>query len=153
MTSASTSAGPRGFTLIELTVALAVVGILAAFGWGGYSQYVHKAKRAEGRAALLHVLLQQERQFSYRHSYRAFHPGAEETEFKWFSGDRPETSAYSLAAQACEDQDLRSCVLVSATPGGALVNAAHADGQCGTLYADSRGRRRADGGDNGLHCW
>lgn len=144
-----TSRTKRGFTLIELTVALAIVGILATLGWGGYSQHVLKTKRAEGRAAVLQVLLQQERQLSYRHSYRAFVPGTAETEFKWYSGDRPETSAYSISAQACGDEDIRSCVRVTATPGGALVNTAYHDKRCGVLYADSLGRRGADGND----CW
>jgi type IV pilus assembly protein PilE len=140
----------RGFTLLELTVALAVVGILASLGWSGYSQHVQKARRAEGRAALLQALLQQERQFSYRHSYQAFAPGARGTEFKWYSGDRPETSAYSIAAQACEGEDLRSCVRLTAVPGGPLVDAAYRDERCGTLHIDSRGGRGADGGAS---CW
>ncbi|OWY28996.1 pilus assembly protein [Herbaspirillum robiniae] len=140
----------RGFTLIELGVTLAVIGVLAALGWGGYSHHILKAKRAEGRAALLHVLLQQERQYAYQHSYLAFRPGVNAAEFKWYSGERPHTSAYSIAAEPCGDEDLRGCVRVTATPGGPMVNSAWRDGQCGQLYADSRGRRGADGG---LACW
>ncbi|MBB5391485.1 MULTISPECIES: type IV pilin protein [unclassified Herbaspirillum] len=145
----TTSRTQHGFTLIELTMAIAIVGILATLAWSGYSQHLLKTRRAEGRAAVLQVLLQQERQFSYRHSYRAFVPGAQETEFKWHSGERPETSAYSISAQACDGEDLHSCVRVTATPGGALVDSAYRDERCGALYADSRGRRGADGND----CW
>lgn len=139
----------HGFTLIELTVAIAIIGILATLGWSGYSQHILKIKRAEGRAALLQVLLQQERQFSYLNSYQAFIPGPAQTQFKWYSGDRPETSAYSIAAQACPNEDIRSCVRVTATPGDTLVNTGYRDAQCGALYADSRGRR----GANSDGCW
>lgn len=139
----------HGFTLIELTVAIAVIGILATLGWSGYSQHILKTKRAEGRAALLQVLLQQERQFSYLNSYQAFTSEPAQTQFKWYSGDRPETSAYSIAAQACPNENIRSCVRVTATPGGVLVNTGYRDAQCGALYADSRGRRGADGDG----CW
>jgi type IV pilus assembly protein PilE len=106
-----------GFTLIELTVTLSVVGVLAALSWGGYSHHVQKTRRAEGRAALLHVLLQQERQYAYRHSYQAFSPGANVGEFKWYSGEHPGSSAYSIAAGPCDNEDLRGCVRVAATPG------------------------------------
>ncbi|KAF1044102.1 MAG: hypothetical protein GAK35_01890 [Herbaspirillum frisingense] len=140
----------HGFTLLELTAALAVVGLLAAIGWNSYSQYMLKARRAEGRAALLQVLIQQERQFSYQHRYQAFQPGAGETGFKWYSGETPSTIAYAIAAQACDGEDLSTCVRIIATPGGPAVNTAYRDEQCGILYADSRGRRGAAGG---AACW
>ncbi len=139
----------RGFSLLELMAALAIVILLAGLSWSSYQHYVGRARRAEGRAAVLQVLLQQERQFAYRHRYQAFQPGPAETGFKWYSGGTPATSAYALSAQACAGEDLASCVLVIATPGGAHVNAAYRDEQCGLLRADSRGTRSADGRD----CW
>lgn len=139
----------RGFTLLELMAALAIVILLAGLSWSSYQHYVSRARRAEGRAAILQVLLQQERQFAFGHRYQAFQPGPAETGFKWYSGGTPATSAYALSAQACAGEDLASCVQVSATPGGAHVNAAYGDSQCGVLRADSRGSRSADGSD----CW
>ncbi|EIJ45977.1 type-4 fimbrial pilin-related transmembrane protein [Herbaspirillum sp. GW103] len=140
---------PRGFTLLEILVSLAIVILLAALGWNGYRHIVQKAGRAEGRAAILHVLLQQERHHAYQHRYRAFQPGSAAQGFKWYSGATPQTSAYALSARACEEEDLSSCVLVTATPGGSGVNSGYEDRQCGVLQADSRGNRRADGKE----CW
>lgn len=146
MTTTHPMRSRRGFTLIELAATLAVVAVLASLAWAGYGHHVQKARRAEGRAALLQVLLQQERQFSLRHSYRAFSPGAGETEFKWFSGERPERSAYRLAALACPGEALDACVRVTATPSGS-----HSDAQCGALFADTLGRRGAATDADG--CW
>ncbi|BEV16960.1 prepilin-type N-terminal cleavage/methylation domain-containing protein [Herbaspirillum sp. DW155] len=149
MSPHSLPAPARGFTLLEILVSLAIVILLAGLGWNGYRHIVQKAARAEGRAALLHVLMQQERHHAYQHRYKAFQPGSAAHGFKWYSGATPQASAYALAARACDDEDLSSCVLVTATPGGSGVNTAYEDARCGVLQADSRGNRRADGKD----CW
>jgi type IV pilus assembly protein PilE len=51
----------RGFTLLELLVALALVGILATLAWPGYRDSQLRARRADGIEALLALQLAQEK--------------------------------------------------------------------------------------------
>jgi type IV pilus assembly protein PilE len=59
----------RGFTLIELMIAVAVIGILAAIAYPSYTQHVLKSRRAEAKAALLDLAARQERYFSINNRY------------------------------------------------------------------------------------
>lgn len=142
----------NGVTLVELAVVLLVVAILAAMAYPSYREAVLKSRRAEGKAALARLMQQQERYYSLRASYLAFsadNQGEEESRFKWFSGDSPSSSFYEIDARACEGEEISDCVVLSAWPGTARVNAAHSDKFCGRLTLNSRGERSADN----ERCW
>lgn len=51
----------KGFTLVELMIVVAIVGILAALAYPSYRQSVIRADRADGRLALQEVRMAQER--------------------------------------------------------------------------------------------
>ena len=51
----------RGFTLIELMVAVAIAGILAAVAYPNYTSYVQRSRRADAAAVLTAVVQAQER--------------------------------------------------------------------------------------------
>lgn len=59
----------RGFTLIEIMIAIAVVGILAAIAYPSYQDYVRRARRADGKEALLRVQIEQEKWRTSHTSY------------------------------------------------------------------------------------
>ncbi|RZI77661.1 MAG: type IV pilin protein [Variovorax sp.] len=44
---------PHGFTLIEVMIVVAIIGILAALAMPGYQEYIRRGHRAEARAGLM----------------------------------------------------------------------------------------------------
>jgi len=141
-----------GFTLIQVIVALAVIAILAGIAFPSYKEAVRKGKRAEGRAALYQLMLQQERFYSQRNRYIAFSSGASDEDgkrFKWYSGNSPGTSAYEIRGEACANDSIDNCVRLVATPGSAQVDASFRDPLCGVLSLTSTGQKDA----NAPECW
>ena len=58
-----------GFTLIELMITVAVVGILAAIAYPSYQQQVKQSRRADAQAALVSLAGVMEKNFSQNNSY------------------------------------------------------------------------------------
>lgn len=59
----------QGFTLIELVVAVAIVGILIAIAVPSYNTYVQKGNRAAAKTALLDLASRQESYYSLNNAY------------------------------------------------------------------------------------
>ncbi len=139
-----------GFTLVELMITVAIVGILAAIAFPSYQESVRKGQRAEARAALSNLMLQQERYMTQQGTYGAFTAGATSGTgafFKTFSGDSLTTGAYLLAAETCDapNADLKICVKVTAVP-------KRTDPAAGTLWMMSTGTKGCTGTESSK-CW
>ena len=141
----------HGFTLIELMITVAIIGILAAIAYPSYQDSILKGRRAEGRTALLNLLQQEERYYTQTGSYLSFGPAATGNNgtnaagattvtipFRTTSGDST-SYAYTLSADVCSNTlGLDECVLLSAAP-------QRADTAAGTLTVTSSGTKDCNG--------
>jgi type IV pilus assembly protein PilE len=61
----------RGFTLVELMVAVAIVSILLAIAVPSYSAYVKKSRRGEAEATLVDIAQREQQYFLDQRAYAA----------------------------------------------------------------------------------
>jgi type IV pilus assembly protein PilE len=118
--------GTRGFTLIELVMVIAIVGILMAIAIPSYNNSTTKARRADGQTALMDVMVRQERFYTENNTYStnlAALPA---------QAASPE-GYYTITAAAC-GTGIDSCVILTATPGTAQTSD-------GALTLNSRGQK------------
>ena len=134
----------HGFTLIELMITVAVIGILGAIAFPSYMESVRKSRRAEGRTAMMEVLQQQERYMTQNNTYLAFADTTTDKPFKNFSGDKRTGAAYHIGSRACSG-DIKLCVQVFGTP-------KYTDPKVTELTITSTGIKSCTGGDTSV-CW
>lgn len=58
-----------GFTLIELMITVAIVGILAAIAYPSYVEYIERGRRNDAKAVLLEAAQYMERHFTQSGTY------------------------------------------------------------------------------------
>lgn len=87
----------RGFTLIELMIAVAVIGILASIAYPSYTEYVRKARRTSAESALMEIANKQQTYLLSRREYAS----GEEAKAKLGFIDPPELNGhYEISVSA-----------------------------------------------------
>ena len=141
----------RGFTLIELMIAVVVIAIIAAVGFPSYQEYIRRGKRAEGKAHLLRAAQQMERYYSLNNCYPSntanCGSAASSTaalaavSVNAHSGDSVASSAYNLSVTTTPQ-----AFTLTATP-------TFTDTKCGNLGYNNAGAKTKTGTETQSYCW
>jgi type IV pilus assembly protein PilE len=145
----------HGFTLIELMITVAVIGILSAIAYPSYQEQLRKGKRAECRSGLFQVMQQQERYFTQFNAYAAAAPADASPKVKVFSSDSGSAnSACKITSAVCDATTaLTACVKVS----GEMQPTGY-DNAVKNLILDSKGEKSCKLADDSISttekkCW
>ena len=127
----------RGFTLIEVMIAIAMVAILAAIAYPSYSQYLKTSRRTEATATLTKIANLEERYYLDNNSYGGL------TDLSLTSPYNTENSYYQITINVTS-----STFTLTAT----AQNAQAADTECGSLTLDQDGTKGSSTA-NAATCW
>ena len=135
----------RGFSLIELMVAIVIMGVLITIALPSYQTYIRDAKRTKAASCLMEYA-------QYMTQIRAAHMRFDQ---------KVDGSTVAIPALACSLDDdisgLYSFSFAENQPTGStfvvIAEPTDSDDSCGTLSLDHRGTRGVTGTGTVDDCW
>ena len=125
----------RGFTLVELMIVVAIIGILAGIGYPAYTGAVKKANRADGIDAMLAVAGRMEEYYMNNDTYGVASVTA------LMGTDKSPEGLYTLSFSSAPTAFYYKLVATPKT----------SESECSTLTLDSLGKKGPTGTET--KCW
>ena len=140
----------KGFTLLELMIVVAIIGVLAAIAWPAYQDYVNEGQRADAKTTLTDLAAKQERFYTLQS------PATYASDVTSLGGTTSGTTMpseqgiYTITLKnetkdgtSCKDTSapvtVYSCYTLTATP--AAGKGQEDDPQCWTIALDNQGNK------------
>lgn len=144
----------KGFTLLELMIVVAIVGILASIAYPSYRKYVIRSNRGEAKAALLELAQYMERNFTEANAYNKLPSGTALTSSSLPYTQVPKSGTVNYNIQFKSGSPTASeFVLVAVPTGGQTAD------DCGSLTINQLGQNGIDTSSSGSSgatasdCW
>ena len=133
----------RGFTLIEILIVVAIVGIIAAVAVPSYETFLKKTRRTEAKTLLVEIAGEQQRYFSENNTY------ADTLTTLGYPTDivKSESGYYTASVTSA---DASSFSIDTARPAGSPQLS---DAACGDFSINSLGRKNISGDGTVADCW
>lgn len=123
-----------GFTLIELMIVVAIIGILAAFAYPAYGRYVMETRRTDAVSALLSGIQSMERCRATNYSYADCQnnlPAESEEKFYAITASNVSATTFTLTATAqgaqAQDTDCPTLTIDQTSQRGPVDTSGDAD--------------------------
>lgn len=143
----------KGFTLIELMVVVAIIGILASIAYPSYTEYVAKGRRSDAQKALLEASQYMQRWYAANNTFQTNDSTPAAPTLPAGLNRSPAagsgTQAYTLAVSSATTSTYT--ITASRTAGGPM-----ATDKCGNLTLTSTGVKdltSATSGYDVARCW
>lgn len=138
----------HGFTLIELMMVIAIVGILAAVAYPSYTQYIVKSNRSAALGFMLAVASKQEQYILDARSY-----ATDMTALGYPDSSIPKEVKDNYAVTVTANNTAPPpTYTVTATPTDTYKQLSR-DTKCGTLTLDQAGNKGKSGSGSVADCW
>jgi type IV pilus assembly protein PilE len=134
----------KGFTLIELMIVVAIVGILAAIAYPSYQEHVRKSRRADAQTAILELAQFMERHYTSNGKYLTAANAAPVLPFT----ESPKDGTSKFFDLSFAAAPTANTYTLRAVPKGAMLG-----DDCGTLTLTNTGAKGQAAGATLAQCW